>query len=94
MTRTQLQLRPRAGMLLAVSVAAVGLAAPGTPAAGAAPDPCAASEIAKTVGNVAINASMYLDSHPKTNQAISLPQVLGLMQTVQPGGPSVAQFVS
>ena len=124
------------------AAAAVGLAAPGTPAAGAAPDPCAASEIAKTVGNVAINASMYLDSHPKTNQVlttaagqpagpqsvlmlkahfdanpqaardleviqrpltsltakcnlpISLPQVLGLMQTVQPGGPSVAQFVS
>ena len=30
--------------------------------------PAAASEIAKTVGNVALNASMYLDSHPQTNR--------------------------
>ena len=115
-------------------VATVLLAAPGVPSADAAADPCAASEIAKTVGNVAINMGMYLDSHPQTNQVlttaagqpagpqslasvktyfdanpqaatdlqviqrpltalttkcnlpISLPQVLGLMQSVQQGG--------
>ena len=115
-------------------VATVLLVAPGVPSADAAADPCAASEIAKTVGNVAINMGMYLDSHPQTNQVlttaagqpagpqslasvktyfdanpqaatdlqviqrpltalttkcnlpISLPQVLGLMQSVQQGG--------
>ncbi len=59
---------------------AAGLVAVNTSAAVAAPDPCAASEIAKTVGNVAINASMYLDSHPKTNQVLTA--VAG-----QPAGP-------
>jgi len=115
-------------------VATVLLVAPGVPSADAAADPCAASEIAMTVGNVAINTGMYLDSHPHTNQVlttaagqpagpqslaslksyfdanpqaatdlqviqrpltalttkcnlpISLPQVLGLMQSVQQGG--------
>ena len=115
-------------------VATVLLVAPGVPSADAAADPCAASEIAMTVGNVAINTGMYLDSHPQTNQVlttaagqpagpqslaslksyfdanpqaatdlqviqrpltalttkcnlpISLPQVLGLMQSVQQGG--------
>ena len=117
-------------------VATVLLAAPGVPSADAAADPCAASEIAMTVGNVAINTGMYLDSHPQTNQVlttaagqpagpqslaslksyfdanpqaatdlqviqrpltalttkcqlpISLPQVLGLMQSVQGGLPA------
>jgi heme-binding protein len=117
-------------------VAAVLLVAPGVPSADAAADPCVASEIAKTVGNVAINTGMYLDSHPQTNQVlttaagqpvgaqslaslksyfdanpqaatdlqviqrpltaltskcnlpISLPQVLGLMQSVQGGLPA------
>ena len=117
-------------------VATVLLVAPGVPSADAAADPCVASEIAKTVGNVAINTGMYLDSHPQTNQVlttaagqpagpqslaslksyfdanpqaatdlqviqrpltalttkcnlpISLPQVLGLMQSVQGGLPA------
>jgi hemophore len=101
----------------------------------AAPDPCAASQIAKTVGTVATNTGTYLDSHPQTNQAlttisqqqagpqtvvalksyfdanpdaakdlqtiqqpltnlstqcklpVSLPQLLGLLQSAQTGGP-------
>jgi hemophore len=36
-----------------------------------APDPCAASEIAKTVGTVATNTGTYLDTHPQSNQALT-----------------------
>ncbi|KDF00126.1 hypothetical protein Y900_014550 [Mycolicibacterium aromaticivorans JS19b1 = JCM 16368] len=37
----------------------------------AAPDPCAASQLAKTVGTVATNTGTYLDAHPQTNQALT-----------------------
>jgi hemophore len=37
----------------------------------AAPDTCAASQIAKTVGVVATNTGTYLDTHPQTNQALT-----------------------
>jgi heme-binding protein len=42
------------------------------PSATAANDPCAASEIARTIGSVAINTGNYLDSHPDTNAALTL----------------------
>jgi len=116
------------------------------PSAVGASDPCAASEMARTISNVARSAGDYLDGHPETNQAmtsvmqqqagansvtslksyfeanpkaasdlqtiasplaglssrckmpISLPQVLGFMQSAQggvPGGlPGAAQAVS
>lgn len=58
------------------------------PQAAAAPDPCAASEIAKTIGSVAANTGSYLDAHPQTNQALTT--VAG-----QPAGPqSVAALKS
>lgn len=47
------------------------LAGPGTPSVSAAPDPCAASEVAKTVGSVATNTGVYLEAHPETNQALT-----------------------
>jgi heme-binding protein len=37
----------------------------------AAPDPCAASQIAKTVGVVATNTGTDLDTHPQTHQALT-----------------------
>ncbi|WP_431237943.1 hemophore [Mycolicibacterium aichiense] len=37
----------------------------------AAPDPCAASQLAKTIGTVATNTGTYLDAHPQTNQALT-----------------------
>ncbi|WP_179470354.1 hemophore [Mycolicibacterium vinylchloridicum] len=49
---------------------AVALALSSTPAT-AAPDPCAASQIAKTVGTVATNTGTYLDGHPQTNRALT-----------------------
>ncbi|MEZ0355993.1 hemophore [Mycobacterium sp. SA01] len=39
--------------------------------AAAAPDPCAASQLAKTIGTVATNTGTYLDAHPQTNQALT-----------------------
>jgi hemophore len=43
----------------------------GSPSATAAQDPCAASEVAKTVGSVATSMGSYLDSHPETNTALT-----------------------
>jgi hemophore len=51
----------------AVSVSALTVA----PSATAAPDPCAASEVAKTVGSVATSMGTYLDAHPQTNDALT-----------------------
>jgi heme-binding protein len=50
------------------------------PAAVGAADPCAASEMARTISNVARSAGDYLDGHPETNQAMT-----SVMQ--QPAGP-------
>lgn len=57
----------------ALIAAAVGGAAAlcGLPSASAAPDPCAASSIARTVGSVGTNTGIYLDAHPDTNQALT-----------------------
>ncbi len=64
------------------------------PSATAAPDPCAASEVAKTVGAVATAAGSYLDSHPETNQALTTiskqqagPQSLGALKAYFDANP-------
>jgi heme-binding protein len=41
------------------------------PAAVGASDPCAASEMARAISNVARSAGDYLDGHPETNQAMT-----------------------
>jgi heme-binding protein len=41
------------------------------PSATAGQDPCAASQVAKTVGMVATSTGTYLDAHPETNQALT-----------------------
>jgi hemophore len=51
------------------------------PSAVGASDPCAASEMARTISNVARSAGDYLDGHPETNQAMT-----SVMQ--QPAGAS------
>jgi hemophore len=68
------------------------------PSATAAPDPCAASQVAKTVGAVATNTGAYLDSHPETNQALTTisqqqggPQSLGALKTYFDANPQVAK---
>jgi heme-binding protein len=50
------------------------------PAATGAADPCAASEVARTVGSVVKSMGDYLDAHPDTNQVMT-----AMMQ--QQGGP-------
>lgn len=51
--------------------ALLGMAGASAPAADAAPDPCAASQIAKTVGSVGTSMGTYLDAHPAANQALT-----------------------
>jgi heme-binding protein len=50
------------------------------PSAVGASDPCAASEMARAISNVARSAGDYLDGHPETNQAMT-----SALQ--QPAGP-------
>jgi len=71
-----------AGLIAAaVPSAALGALAvlSGPPATGSA-DPCAASEVSRTIGSVAKSMGDYLDSHPETNQAMT-----GILQ--QQAGP-------
>jgi len=65
--------RLRAGVCGLLGIAALGgtTVALSSSAAVAAADPCAASQIAKTVGVVANNTGAYLDTHPQTNQALT-----------------------
>jgi hemophore len=62
-----------------------------------ASDPCAASEVARTIGSVAKSTGDYLDSHPETNQAMTAalqqpagPQSLGSLKTYLETHPKVA----
>ena len=70
----------RRGLFATFAASAVGGAAvlamtvtssPAVPSATAAPDPCAASEVARTIGSVATSTGNYLDTHPQTNQALT-----------------------
>ncbi|GFM21008.1 MULTISPECIES: hemophore [Mycobacteriaceae] len=67
------------------------------PAAGAAPDPCAASSVAKTVGAVATNTGVYLAAHPETDQALTAisqqppgPQSVAMLKAYFDSNPEVA----
>ena len=60
------------GVLTATGLGGVTAAALlSAPAAVSATDPCAASEMARTISNVARSAGDYLDGHPETNQAMT-----------------------
>jgi hemophore len=63
------------------------VAATAVPSATAANDPCAASEIARTIGSVATNTGNYLDSHPQTNTALTVA-------AQQPGPQALAAIKS
>lgn len=84
--------RARRGLGTVFAVAAAGgvavfaMTVPNTPSATAAPDPCAASEVARTVGSVATATGSYLDSHPQTNQALTA------ISQQQPGPQSLASL--
>ncbi|MDA2892437.1 hemophore [Mycolicibacterium sp. BiH015] len=81
----------------AVAVFAVGATIASGPTALAAPDPCAASEVARTVAEVATYTGNYLEANPKTNQAITAisqqqegPQSLAALKAYFDANPQVA----
>jgi hemophore len=74
------------------------VAALAVPSATAATDPCAASEVARTIGSVATSTGNYLDTHPQTNQALTTisqqqagPQSLGAIKSYFDTNPQVAK---
>jgi hemophore len=78
--------------------AVAALTMPATPSATAATDPCAASEVAKTIGTVANNTGTYLDSHPETNAALTTasqsqggPAALGSVKSYFDANPQAAK---
>ncbi len=85
-----------AGLIAAaVPTAAVALMA-GPPATGAN-DPCAASEVARTIGSVSKSMGDYLDSHPETNQSMTAmlqqqagPQSVTSLKSYFEANPKVA----
>ena len=82
----------------ASAVGAGAVAALAVPSATAATDPCAASELAKTIGSVATSMGNYLDTHPETNQALTTisqqqagPQSLGAVKSYFDANPQAAK---
>src|SRR6516162_4157604 len=59
-----------AGLIAAAVPGAAFAVLAGPPATGAN-GPCAASEVARTIGSVSKSMGDYLDSHPETNQAMT-----------------------
>lgn len=78
------------------AAAFTGFPLPATPAT-AAPDPCAASQVAKTVATVATNTSNYLAANPEADQALTTiaqqqagPASLATLKTYFDANPTVA----
>jgi len=92
-------IRHALGGLLTVSALGGGVLLALAPmSATAATDPCAASQIARTVGTVANNTGTYLDAHPQTNQALTTisqqqagPQTLVALKTYFDANPQAAK---
>jgi heme-binding protein len=77
---------------------AVALAVNPVPSATAATDPCAASELARTIGSVATSMGTYLDTHPQTNQVLTTisqqqagPQSLAAVKSYFDANPQAAK---
>jgi hemophore len=83
------------GVVAGSAIGGVGAAALAVPTATAAPNSCAASEIARTVGSVSTNTGNYLDSHPDTNAALTyaaqqpVPQAVASLKTYFDANPQV-----
>ncbi|AOS94680.2 hemophore [Mycobacterium intracellulare subsp. chimaera] len=85
-----------AGLIAAAAPGAALAVLAGPPATGAN-DPCAASEVARTIGSVSKSMGDYLDSHPETNQTMTSmlqqqagPQSLSGLKTYFDANPKVA----
>ncbi len=97
-TTTKALRRSLYAVFAASAVGGAAVAALAVPSATAATDPCAASELARTIGSVATSMGTYLDSHPETNQALTTisqqqagPQSLGAVKTYFDANPQVAK---
>jgi heme-binding protein len=85
-----------AGLIAAAVPGTVVAVLAGPPATGAN-DPCAASEVARTIGSVSKSMGDYLDSHPETNQTMTTmlqqqagPQSLTSLKSYFEANPKVA----
>lgn len=85
------------GVLTATALGGAATLALAAPSAVGASDPCAASEMARTVGSVAKSVGDYLDSHPETNQAMTNvlqepagPQSVNSLKSYFDANPKVA----
>jgi heme-binding protein len=85
-----------AGLIAAAVPGAAFAVLAGPPATGAN-DPCAASEVSRTIGSVAKSMGDYLDSHPETNQTMTAmlqqqagPQSLTSLKSYFEANPKVA----
>jgi hemophore len=97
-TTTKALRRSLYAVFAASAVGGAAVAALAVPSATAATDPCAASELARTIGSVATSMGTYLDSHPQTNQALTTisqqqagPQSLGAVKTYFDANPQGAK---
>ena len=101
-TRSSAALRRSLYAVFAVSAAGgasvAALMGNPAPSATAATDPCAASELARTIGSVATSTGNYLDSHPETNQALTTisqqqagPQSLAAVKSYFDANPQVGK---
>jgi hemophore len=100
-TTTRALRRSLCAVFAAVAVSGASVAAlvgNPVPSATAATDPCAASELARTIGSVAISTGNYLDWHPETNQALTTisqqqagPQSLGAVKSYFDANPQVGK---
>jgi hemophore len=89
------------GLLTATGLGGVtAVALMSAPAAVGASDPCAASEMARAIGNVARSAGDYLDGHPETNQAMTSviqqpagPQSVNSLKTYFDANPKAASDI-
>jgi heme-binding protein len=86
-----------AGLVGVPCVAVAVAAGPTGPTATGATDPCAASEVARTIGSVSKSMGDYLDQHPETNQAMTAalqqqagPQSVNTMKSFFEANPRVA----
>jgi heme-binding protein len=70
-TRTATRRRRLFAGLMAATLPGAAIAVLAGPPATGANDPCAASEVARTIGSVSKSMGDYLDSHPETNQTMT-----------------------
>ena len=78
--------RAMVGMFAVLAFGGAVSSAVDAPSAIAGQDPCAASQVAKTIGMVATSTGTYLDAHPETNQALTA------ISQQQPGPQTVASL--